>query len=335
MRPSARIKVNGLEVTTRLMDPDDPGRTVLESITVTDEAGFRSDSLDITIDDRDCFASAAKGDEIRVWLGYEPTPLNMGLFLVERVSKTGPRRRMTISAKAAEFTGPIRAAKVRSHHGKTLGEIATAIAAEHGLKPVVAPEIAALVIEHIDQQNESDLAFLQRLATRSGALFKVTDGSLVLARRGSTMVPSGAAIFSTTIRPADVASWDWESGSRGDYKAVSCSYRDDAKGDRKTVTAGDPASTLKHRDRRLYGSKAEAEAAAKAQLDDIIRGKVSARIETGLGRPEIFAECEVVLEGFDDEVDGAYRVKSVRHTLDGRGLRSSLTLEWGGLAEPD
>lgn len=200
---------------------------------------------------------------------------------------------------------------------------------------MIAPEIAALVIEHIDQQNESDLAFLQRLATRSGAVFKVTDGSLVLMKKGSKTLPSGKANVSTTIRPADVASWEWESGGRTDYKAVACTYRDDATGERKTAVAGDPASTSKHRDRRLYGSKAEAEVAAKAQLDDCARGKVSARIETSFGRPEIFAECEVVLEGFDDEVDGAYRVKSVRHTLDGAGLRSSITLEIGGSADPD
>jgi phage protein D len=335
MRPSARIEVNGLEITTRLINPDDTRQSVLESLTVTDEAGLKSDSLDITIDDRDRFASAAKGDEVKVWLGYEPAPLYMGRFLVESVSKSGPRRRMTISAKAAEFTGPIRAAKVRSHHGKTLGEIATAIAAEHGLKHVIAPEVAALVIEHMDQQTESDLAFLQRLATRSGAVFKVADGNLLLTKRGSKTLPSGEANVSTTIRPADVASWEWESGGRTDYKAVACTYRDDATGERKTAVAGDPASTSKHRDRRLYGSKAEAEVAAKAQLDDCARGKVSARIETSLGRPEVFAECEVVLEGFDYEVDGAYRVKSVRHTLDGGGLRSSITLEIGESADPD
>lgn len=98
MRPSARIEVDGLEVTTRLINPDDDRQNVLESITITDEAGLKSDSLDITIDDRDRFASAAKGDEIRVWLGYEPTPLYMGRFLVETVAKSGPRRRMTISA---------------------------------------------------------------------------------------------------------------------------------------------------------------------------------------------------------------------------------------------
>lgn len=327
MTPSARVTINGKEVSTKLIGEGG----ILESLSVTDEAGLKADAVEITIDDRDRYASAAKGDEIRVWLGYEPQPVYMGRFKVDSVRKSGPRRRMTVSAKAAEMTSAIKAAKSRSWAGKTLGEIARTIAAEHRLSPSVAPELASLAIPHIDQQSESDLAFLQRLAARSGAVFKVADGRLVLAKKGAKTLPSGEAKEAVVVRPEDCESWDWESGGRADYKAVVCTYRDGGK--RKTVTAGGKDLKPKHRDRRLYGSKAEAEAAAKAQLADFKRGKVSARIETVVGRPDVFAEGNVTLAGFDDEVDAEYRVKSVRHTLDGGGLRSSVELEIGGEVE--
>lgn len=326
MTPSARLEINGVEVTTRFLNVGDEEKQLLESLTVTDEAGARADALEVTIDDRDGYVSPAKGDEIRVWLGYEPKPVYMGRFMVESVRKSGPRRRQTVSAKSAELTGAIRAPKLRSWHEMILGEIARIIAAEHGLTPSVAAEAARIAIPHIDQQTESDLAFLQRLATRWGLLFKIADGHLVLAARGAKALPSGAAISATTIRPADCKSWDWESNGRGDFRAVVCSYRDD--GLKKTVTAGDGASTSKFRDRRLYGSKGEAETAAKAQLSAFKRGRVTATVEAA-GLPELFAESEITLNGFDSEVDGVYRAASVRHTLDGSGLRTSVRLELG------
>lgn len=89
-------------------------------------------------------------------------------------------------------------------------------------------------------------------------------------------------------------------------------------------------ATLKHRDRRLYGSKAEAEAAAQAQLGEFSRGAVLATIECERGVPEAFADSEVRLVGFDSEIDGSYRVKTATHRLDGGGLRTSLELEMTG-----
>ena len=325
MTPCARIEVNGSEIGTRTAKHI---LTVLETLTVTDEAGHRADRLDITIDDASGAVSIAKGDEIRVWLGYEPTPVYMGRYKAESVRKSGPVRRLTITATAAELRGAIRVRKTRSHHDTTLGEIAARIAAEHGLTAAVAPELARLAIAHIDQQTESDLAFMERLANRSGAVFKIADGKLLLSKTGSKTLPSGAANVSTTIRPVDCESYDWESGTRGNHEAVVCRYREGARD--KTVTAGNADATLKHRDRRLYASKAEAEASARAQLDDFARGAVSATIECERGVPEAFADSEVRLAGFDGEIDGAYRVKTATHRLDGGGLRTSLELEMTG-----
>lgn len=325
MTPGARIEINGIEITSRA---EGGLLTILESITVTDEAGGRADTLQISIDDRDPAVSAAKGDEIRVWLGYEPTPAYLGRYTVESVRKTGPRRLMTVSAKAAEMTSAIRVRKTRSHHATTLGAIALQIASEHGLTAAVAPALASLVIEHIDQQTESDLAFMERLAIRSGAIFKVADGRLLVMQKGSKTLPSGEPTGTTTIRPVDCESYEWESGSRGDHRAVVCRYRVGAV--HKTVTAGDAAADLKHRDRRLYGSKAEAEASARAQLGDFIRGKVSATVECERGLPEVFAESDVILAGFDAEMDATYRVGRVRHTFDTGGFRTSIELQIGG-----
>ena len=332
MRPGARLQFDGREITAWLIPASGAERARLSggliSLSVTDEAGFKSDSVEFTIDDIDRHKAPTKGAELKVWLGWEPQPLYMGRFKVDSWRKTGPRRTLSVSASAAELTTAIRAAKSRAWDDKTLGEIARKVAAEHGLTPAIHAEVEGIRIPHIDQQHESDLAFLQRLATRNGSVFKVADGRLMLTRKNAKTLPSGAAKGSAILRPSDVSDWTFESTARGDYKAVVTSYRDDATGERKTATAGDKRSKLKHRDRRLYGSQAEAEEAARAQLRDYQRGKKTVDINAP-GLPIIFAEGEVTLVDFDPDIDGTFRVRSVRHTLDSSGFRSSLALESG------
>lgn len=330
--PAARLTINGRDVSTSIFGDLANGGAggVLVSLTVTDEAGTKSDTLELEIDDREGFKAPPKGAEIQAWLGYEPTPVYMGRFKVDEWTKRGPVRTLRVSAKAAEMTSEIRAAKSRSFDGKTVGEIATQIAGENGLQATVAPSIASQTIPHIDQQNESDLGFLSRLAGRAGAVFKLADGKVLFSERGSGQLASGNEKPTIGLTPPMVSDWDATSADRGEYGAVACSYMDHDQGKRVTVTEG--SGKPKHRDRRLYGSKEEAEAAAKAQLGDLTRGKVSFSTN-GPGLPSVFAEAKIDAQGFDADVDGEFLIKSVNHTLDSGGYRTSIQMERGGGSE--
>lgn len=329
--PAARLEIDGRDISTAVFgDLKNAGQGgVLVSLSISDQAGTTSDTLELELDDRESFKAPPKGAEIKVWLGYEPAPLYMGRFKVDEWTKSGGSagRTLRVSAKAAEMTGEIRARKSRSFDGKTVGEIANQIAGENGLTATIAPSIASQAVEHIDQQNESDLGFLSRLAGRVGAVFKLADGKIVMSERGSSQLPSGGEKPAISLTPVMVSDWDATSADRGEYGSVACVYMDHDAGKRVTVTEG--SGTPRHRDGRLYGSKAEAEAAAKAQKGDLSRGKVSFSTR-GPGLPAVFAEAKIVAEGFDVDIDGEFLIKTVNHTLTSAGYTTSIDMEKGG-----
>lgn len=119
--------------------------------------------------------------------------------------------------------------------------------------------------------------------------------------------------------------WALSSQTRGDYKSVKTLYGNTGKRHTHTHGSGKPV----HRDRRLYGSEAEAKAAAEAQLGELTRGKLQFETE-GAGMPTVFAEAFVQAEGFDPDVDGEYLIKTVRHTLDSDGYKTTISMETKG-----
>lgn len=323
MRPAARLIVDGRDISTEVFGPNG----ILVSLSITDEAGVKSDTLELEIDNRESFKAPPKGAEIQAWLGYEPQPTYMGRFKVDEWEKRGPAKTLRVTARAAELTTEIRAAKTRDWDDKTVGEIVQKIAKDHGLTASVSGSLASIKVKHIDQQNESDLGFLSRLAKRVGATFKLADGKVLFAEKGSSSLPSGGEKTALRLTPAMVGDWSASSAERGSYKSVICLYVDHAKGARKRVTEGSGKPC--HRDRRLYATEVEARAAAKAQLGDLTRGKVSFQT-TGPGMPDVFAEGLVSAEDFDPDVDGEYLIKSVQHSFDSSGFTTSLSMETKG-----
>jgi len=317
MRPAYRIEIDGADVTAKW-------GACLTRLSITDEAGIKSDTLEVEFDNREKIKAPPVGAKVKVWLGYEPAPVLRGQFVIDEWTLSGPLRTLSISAKAAELTSTIRAAKTRAFDGKTLGAIVNQIAGDHGLTAQVDSELASIQIAHIDQANESDLGFLSRLAKRNGGTFKLADGKLIMAKKGGANLPSGKAKTAIAMTPDMVGTWSFTQGKRGEYKAVSASYMDHAKGKRVSVSAG--SGEPKHRIRTLYGSKAEAEAAAKAELGAYTRGQGTFEV-SGPGIPTMFAEATVEAAGFDPDVDGGYLVKSVRHTLEGGGYSTDISME--------
>lgn len=321
MKPVVRIEFNGV-------DRGDAFLARLVSLSIDDSAGLTADRLEMTFDaragERIDISAPAVGAELRIFLGYEPTPMYMGSFRVRRWTKSGPVRTLTVEADAAALTTTIRAPKTRSHHAMTVREIVEKIAADHGLTAQVDTEIGAHNVAHIDQQTESDVSFLTRLAKRQGATFKLGDGKIIFAKKGSPTAIDGSAKVMKTILPTQVSSWTATLDGRSDYGSASAEYMDHAKGERLRAHAGTGAPH--HRDRRLYGSKEEAEAACKANLGDLNRGKMSVTIDAP-GMPEVFAEALVNLKDFDAEADGEYLAKTVRHEFSDRGFTTSVTLE--------
>ena len=317
MKPAYRIQVNGNDAANDLLHR-------VSTITLHDEAGIKADTLEIEIDAGGDIDIPAAGTEIKLWLGYEPSPVYKGRFRVDRWTLSGPLQILRVNAVAADLTTKIKATKTRSHHDTTLGAIVNKIAGEHGLAVAMDDELAARKVEHIDQQTESDMGFLTRLALRNGATFKFGAGRIIFTAKGSKMMPDGSDKPVLTIQREQLTDWTVSVDERGGHKAVKCEYRDVKTGKRVMVEAG--AGEPCHRDRKLYATRVEAEAAAKAKMGDLERSSLSVDI-SGPGIPELFAEGLVRLTGVHAAADGEYLAKSVEHTLSASGYAFSASLE--------
>ncbi|MCP9785394.1 contractile injection system protein, VgrG/Pvc8 family [Cyanobium sp. N5-Cardenillas] len=211
--------------------------------------------------------------------------------------------------------------RTQSWHDTTLGRIVTTVAARHKLTPVIRSAAAEERIRHEDQTNESDQAFLTRLATRFGVVIKPKDGQLVLADRDrGTFAASTAA----TLRNDGQTQWRARLKDRAQYSAVKARWID-----RKTSTErvvehrqgqGFPTLELP----KTYRSEKEAERAAESKAAALAAASVEVSIQRP-GMPQLAAEGTITLQGFRREIDGVpWVINRVQHRLDRSGFQTSI-----------
>lgn len=314
MRPAFRIEADGADITGRLSDR-------LLSLVVTDAAGWQSDTAVIRLDDKvrgratgGAIALPRKGAKLRIWLGLERAAF-MGVFTVDELTVEGPPATVTISAKAADMRQEMKAPVTRSWHGVTVGDLVATVAARHGLSPRVAAELAGVVLDHVDQTEESDLHLLTRLAKDLGAVMKPAGGHLVFAPRGKAKSVSGQALGAVVLTPADVKHWSATLADRGRYGAVIAAWHDGAGAalrEAKVEIGAGPARRM----RDSYPSEAVAKAAAAAELEKLNRGSSTLSV-TGLGNPTLAAEAPLTMTGFRTGIDGPWTITKATHRLDG------------------
>lgn len=276
MRPAFRILAGRADVTAAI-------RERLLELAIVDEAGIESDELRLTLDDRRGEDGAIAqlpgiGARLEVALGYEETGLlPMGVFLVDEIELSSPPATLTVAARAAELSGPLRAPRTRSFEGLTLGELARRIAQEHGLKARIDAELDPIALGHVDQTAESDMAFLTRLASHYDAIAKPAGGFLVIARRAAGQAASGRAMPTIELHERDLIEWRYRHSARrpaGSGKpedgpsspakgGVKAYWWDFEAGQRQEVSVGKPPyAELRH----VHVSREKALAAAQAAL---------------------------------------------------------------------
>ena len=308
--PGFRIEANGGDITKLIADR-------LISMRLNEQAEQQSDSLEISLDDRDKrIPVPANGTWLRVWLGYSTggrTPVYMGAFAVDEVELSMGPRSMVIKATASNTAPTLqKEQRTKSWHNTTLGAVVNEIAGRHNMVPVIKGDLASIEIKHEDQTNESDQAFLTRLAIKYKATIKPADGKLIAVPR------AGAAnAGNVTIKQEDVSNWRATLKNRGAYGSVKARYLDRTTSKEKIVTSGQTGGALPvFEEKQLYKSQADAQKAADSRLQSLRAGEVRVSI-TMPGRPDINAEGLVTLQGFRDEINGPWNVKQVTHDLGG------------------
>lgn len=327
MRPVFYLfSVDGADLTDTLMDR-------VTRLTVVDAEGLASDTLEVELDDRgQRIQLPASGDRLRLLLGYleRPPVPTIGDFVVDEVRLSGPPLTISFSAKGADMVRTsVKAPRIDAGDDDTLDKLARRIAQRQGLEPHIHPDAAHIPIGHIDQQGESDMALLTRVARARDWVLRLDGERLTLRPHAGNLPPAREP---QPWRPAlhrldarRITRYDYTSNSRSQYSKVRSYYYDPDTGRRVPVEVGDgqhqdaPVMEVRHdaKDERA------ARDAAAARLRQLRRSSGSLTIELP-GDTRLLAGHHVLVTGLSDPVGGQWVIQRAEHTLDAEGLRTRI-----------
>ena len=360
--PAYMLTLDGADITQNFSDR-------LISLTMTDNRGFEADQLDIELDDADGLVELPpRGASLTFWLGWEGSALlNKGSFTVDEIEHRGAPDTLTIRGRSADFRGTLNSRREQSWHDTTLGVILETIAQRNKLTASVADTLKAIAVPHIDQSQESDAAFLARLAERNGASVSVKYGKLLFLKAGSAVTANGTPIPQMTVERGDGDRHQFAIADREAYTGVTAKWlhTKDPKPQKqkvklkrkpkvqhlralqhpKAVKAPARSQVKKEQEARegeymagesdnvlelttIYATKAQAMRAAQAKWDKLQRGVAEFSITLATGRADLFPETPVAVKGFKRVIDEqAWIISRVVHNLNGNGYTTSLELE--------
>jgi uncharacterized protein len=182
----------------------------------------------------------AEGDQVNLMIGYSDGPLlPCGDFQIDDLSLDGPPDLFRIGCLAAYITPAMRTANSSGYENQTLTQIATTIASKYGMTMVAADGPQAPAFARITQRQESDPAFLKRLARRHNYEFTIRGTQLVLYSRESL---EGSAPVATISR-SDLLRFEFRLKTYRTFKASRVSYFQPEAKQLVTNTATETADT--------------------------------------------------------------------------------------------
>lgn len=323
-RVQLHVTIGGHDATGALMP------SLLE-LSFTDNATGKADEVQLELHDREGHWNSdwkpKKGMAVTAsilvkdWFGPgQDATLPCGAFKIDELEFTGPPDKVSIKAVSSALTTGLRdEAKTRAWESHSLKGVASEIAAQHGLTLMYSGD--AHKFGRQDQRKESDLSFLNRLATERAMHCKVHDGKLILfdapaaeAQRPGVVIPKRGSPFSPTSYSFK------QSSSKTAYKKAEVAYTDPSQGETHTATVDAPAPPRDEKTLQLDArveSAGEAMRLGKAGLHNANAKENPATLEL-MGHPGIVAGTVLSLTGFGD-FSGPYFVSKAEHKVSGSG----------------
>ncbi|WP_256813974.1 MULTISPECIES: phage late control D family protein [unclassified Serratia (in: enterobacteria)] len=341
-------------------------RKRLISLSLTDNRGFEADQLDIELDDSDGLMVMPQRNAVLAlslgWKGAALTP--KGLFTVDEVEHHGSPDTLTIRARSADFRGSLNTRRDESYHDTTLSHIVQKVAARNALKATLAAGLSTIKVSHIDQTQETDVAFLTRLASLNGAVAVVKNGSLLFMRPGNGTTVNGKPLPVFTLTRQDGDQHSFSIADRDAYTGVTASWLntrqpkpqkvklqrkpkeqhlralehpkakpathkkpgkpEEEKKGEYLVGAEDNVFVIP----RVYANKAAAMRAAQAKWEKLQRGVAEFSLSLAMGRANITPETPVRVSGFKAVIDAQdWIVSKATHSLSNSGFTTALEFE--------
>jgi hypothetical protein len=320
-KPICRLLVDGNDITNAI-------EKRLVSIELTDNRGMEADQLDIQLSDHDgLLAIPPRGAVLRLWLGWSDTGLvDKGSYTVDETEHSGAPDVLNIRARSADLRGGFKAKRERSWHATTLGAVVAAIAAAHGLIPVISAALSAIELLHLDQANESDANLLSRLGQQHDAISNIKAGRLLFMPTGKSTTASGLALPHVTFTRADGDQHRFLQADRDSYTGAKAYYYEVNSAEKKEAIAGsgDNIKELRH----TYTDRSSALRAARAEWQRLQRGTATLSYTLAKGRPELTPDQTYSLTGIKAEIAAiVWLGGNIRHSFTPDSYTTSLDLE--------
>ncbi|MCU7974862.1 hypothetical protein L5M43_06160 [Shewanella sp. SW36] len=310
-----------------------PGAAIINSRLISwvrvDASGIQSDQITLTVDTAGQTGLPKEGATLQWFEGYDGNLVDKGAYKITRIRPKLYPPSMTIIATAAPFQiedkTRFKERRTRSFENITLAELFRQVVSAHGFSPRVAAEFESVTLAHIDQIDETDSAFLTRLAKERDAVAKPVNDLYVLAKRGQVKTITGQTIPPIVIGvpgnndPADTGQFincELDKPSRPNFSGVKAKWTDSTTGQEHEVLDGqEPFKKL----RQAYESADIAQQACRAELDKVHRQGSSVRLDLP-GDPYLVAEGIMTLnDSFPAEMAGAWSIDKVTARGDSKG----------------
>lgn len=312
----------------------------LSSLTYIDTSKDEADDLQLSFDDRD--------NEWINWLGPagndlrgttitaaivqknrysdgKDAMLDCGQFEIDSIDCSGPPQNMNMKGLAIPQNSALRSEiKNKAWEENTLKNIAAQIATEGGLTLFYEAQTNPSY-NRVDQANESDITFLQRLCWNCGITIKVTAKMLVLYEESTFEKKDAARTFEKG--KGDIISYQFSTGVNEVYNKSEVSYTDPKT--KKTIKGEFVLRGYKKDDPVLntnekVASVAEAKTLAEKKLREHNRGEYRASF-TVVGDVGLLTGVTIQVSGYG-MYDGKYIIEAATHTVNGSGYQTSIEL---------
>lgn len=306
-----RVLINGQDVTSRF-DP------YLKSVEITRASGEASDSCSFTLADPEG-AIVLPSERAPVLVEINGQQAFSGFVSdVDYSFSKSSGRELSLDASSVDQGSTAKEPRMQHMDNATFADVAAAWGGKIGLSVSVSGTIASLYRDYWLSQNESFLAWGQRISKEIGASFKVlgTRAFFVglnegLSATGRTLTPINA-VYGQNLIGGNIS----PIVSRPKFKDVEIRYFDLTTGEYKTVNAETGISDVDAALRTVISASSEDQANDRAKAE----GKLSDR-EKGSGTITILgdelAEPEAIcnVSGVRPGIDGGYRISSVKQAL--------------------
>ena len=296
-------------ITSNDKNIDEEIQKYFDSATITDEIKNGADTLDLNLS---CLSSLPKaGTVIAFSAGYDEKLNSLGKFTTNEVSCNLFNGAVTVKAKAVAAYSDIKNKnKIRTWQQVKLSAIGEQIAADYNLQSKFKLDNDPF-FEVYTQNNESDLAFLRRIANENGADIALKNGCIIF-------FDDSPDVFEVDRK--EIASGHLKTAGTT-YKSVEAIYFDKETGKYSKIVVG--VETPRFQGKGGFQSATEAKGYAKKKLESLQKSAFSGMIQFSKGRPDIYAGAKIKLTGVRPEFEGTYRVTKITHNISAGSFTST------------